>query len=73
MSLLGGFGEVYGTTIAIPAIAEKGYMDLLVEVSSPGGHSSVPPKHTVGPSNGTYGVLAHFIAFRALACLLGCL
>ncbi|KAF5344591.1 hypothetical protein D9758_013906 [Tetrapyrgos nigripes] len=42
----GGFGEVYGTTIATPAIAEKGYMDLLVEVASPGGHSSVPPRHT---------------------------
>ncbi|THU77310.1 carboxypeptidase S [Dendrothele bispora CBS 962.96] len=42
----GGFGEVYGSTIATPSIAEKGYMDLLVEVASPGGHSSVPPKHT---------------------------
>ncbi|THU99406.1 hypothetical protein K435DRAFT_855691 [Dendrothele bispora CBS 962.96] len=35
----GGFGEVYGSTIATPSIAEKGYMDLLVEVASPGGHS----------------------------------
>src|SRR5579863_9678032 len=33
--------------IAIPAIAEKGYMDVRVSVSTPGGHSSVPPPHTV--------------------------
>lgn len=35
--------------IATPGIAEKGYLDVRVEVTAPGGHSSVPPKHTVGP------------------------
>jgi Gly-Xaa carboxypeptidase len=33
--------------IAIPGIAEKGYVDVRVSVSTPGGHSSVPPPHTV--------------------------
>jgi len=31
----------------VPGIAEKGFLNVLVEVSSPGGHSSVPPRHTV--------------------------
>ena len=43
----GGFAEEYGGVIATPAIAEKGYIDVRVEVTSPGGHSSIPPKHTV--------------------------
>jgi hypothetical protein len=59
----GGWGEQYGRIVAIPAIAEKvrhcllfkhcglisrqGYLDVRVEVSTPGGHSSVPPPHTV--------------------------
>ena len=33
--------------MATPGIAEKGYIDVRVEVTSPGGHSSVPPQHTV--------------------------
>jgi len=42
----GGFAQRYGSVFATPGIAEKGYLDVLVEVTSPGGHSSVPPKHT---------------------------
>ncbi|KAF4583535.1 hypothetical protein EYR38_002287 [Pleurotus pulmonarius] len=41
-----GFGEKFGTTFAIPAIAEKGYLDVKIEVTTPGGHSSLPPAHT---------------------------
>ena len=43
----GGFANQFGGVVAIPAIAEKGYIDVRVEVTSPGGHSSVPPSHTV--------------------------
>ena len=32
---------------ARPAVAEKGYMDIRMDVLTPGGHSSTPPKHTV--------------------------
>ena len=45
---IGGFSEQYGGVFAVPAIGEKGYLDTRVEVSSPGGHSSIPPSHTVG-------------------------
>lgn len=42
-----GFSEQYGTVFAVPGVGEKGYIDVRVEVTSPGGHSSVPPPHTV--------------------------
>ncbi|KAJ7155550.1 hypothetical protein C8R43DRAFT_884619 [Mycena crocata] len=48
----GGFADIYGSVFATPAVAEKGYLDVHVEVTSPGGHSSVPPAHT------TIGILA---------------
>jgi len=32
---------------ALPSVAEKGYLDVHLTVSSPGGHSSIPPVHTV--------------------------
>ncbi|CAO1630644.1 unnamed protein product [Parajaminaea phylloscopi] len=35
-----------GVTWAGPGVSEKGYLDVRVVVSTPGGHSSVPPKHT---------------------------
>ncbi|KAH7339419.1 carboxypeptidase S [Rhizoctonia solani] len=35
-----------GVAIARPAVGEKGYMDVTIEVKTPGGHSSVPPAHT---------------------------
>ena len=43
------FGEIHGGNVvfAMPYTAEKGYFDLKVEVSTLGGHSSVPPRHTV--------------------------
>ncbi|KAL5531518.1 hypothetical protein ACEPAG_4395 [Sanghuangporus baumii] len=41
-----GFSEQHGATFAIPAIGEKGYFDVHVEVTTPGGHSSIPPPHT---------------------------
>jgi acetylornithine deacetylase/succinyl-diaminopimelate desuccinylase-like protein len=42
-----GFGDILGSVIAIPGIAEKGYADVRIDVASPGGHSSIPPAHTV--------------------------
>src|SRR6266702_2737020 len=50
ISLVGGFAEVGGSVLAVPGIAEKGYIDVMVTVSTAGGHSSVPPPHTVGSS-----------------------
>ncbi|KAJ6518628.1 hypothetical protein C8R45DRAFT_1011 [Mycena sanguinolenta] len=51
----GGFTDRYGTVFATPSVAEKGYLDVHVEVTSPGGHSSVPPTHT------TIGILAKMV------------
>ncbi|KAE9391318.1 carboxypeptidase S [Gymnopus androsaceus JB14] len=51
----GGFSEKYGITFATPGVAEKGYLDLQVDVASPGGHSSVPPSHT------TIGILSRLL------------
>ncbi|KDQ61780.1 hypothetical protein JAAARDRAFT_204220 [Jaapia argillacea MUCL 33604] len=42
----GGFSEQFGGVFAVPGVAEKGYLDVRVEVTSPGGHSSIPPPHT---------------------------
>ncbi|CAL1715350.1 unnamed protein product [Somion occarium] len=42
--------------IATPAVAEKGHFDLRMSISTPGGHSSVPPEHT------SIGILAALIA-----------
>ncbi|KAH9970444.1 hypothetical protein BJV74DRAFT_879845 [Russula compacta] len=42
----GGFIDVAGSVVAIAGVAEKGYMDATLTVSTPGGHSSVPPPHT---------------------------
>ncbi|KAG8683468.1 hypothetical protein FRC11_013533, partial [Ceratobasidium sp. 423] len=46
---------VDGISVAQPAIAEKGYLDVRVEVATPGGHSSVPPEHT------SIGILASLL------------
>ena len=45
----GGMVEEFGAVFAGPAIGEKGYIDTRIEVTTPGGHSSVPPanRHTV--------------------------
>ena len=42
-----GFLETYGSVTALPSVTEKGYLDIRLTVSSPGGHSSIPPVHTV--------------------------
>ncbi|KAG2125028.1 hypothetical protein DEU56DRAFT_825962 [Suillus clintonianus] len=42
----GGYSDESGTIFATPAVAEKGYLDVRVDVLTPGGHSSRPPKHT---------------------------
>lgn len=45
----GGMGlESFGDDIlyALPGVSEKGSLDLVLHISVPGGHSSVPPEHT---------------------------
>jgi Gly-Xaa carboxypeptidase len=44
--------EMFGAVFAAPAISEKGYIDIRIEVTTPGGHSSIPPAshHTVSHS-----------------------
>ncbi|KAL4073057.1 hypothetical protein V8B97DRAFT_1869576 [Scleroderma yunnanense] len=49
------YQEQFGRVIASPAIAERGYMDVRVEVNTPGGHSSLPPPHT------SIGILAQLL------------
>jgi Gly-Xaa carboxypeptidase len=50
MSLLvdegSGISTTWGRTFGLPAVAEKGKFNLNMTVSTLGGHSSVPPKHT---------------------------
>ncbi|KAF2402107.1 carboxypeptidase S [Trichodelitschia bisporula] len=41
-----GFVQKWGTTLALPGIAEKGYLDVQIVVRTLGGHSSIPPAHT---------------------------
>ncbi|KAF5351538.1 hypothetical protein D9758_007214 [Tetrapyrgos nigripes] len=50
-----GFSDIYGTSFALPGIAEKGGIDVRIDVASPGGHSSVPPPHT------TIGMLSKLV------------
>ncbi|OAX43951.1 hypothetical protein K503DRAFT_795880, partial [Rhizopogon vinicolor AM-OR11-026] len=38
--------KIYDRVIAVPAIGEKGSLNVRVKVTSPGGHSSLPPSHT---------------------------
>ncbi|CAI7672986.1 unnamed protein product [Penicillium bialowiezense] len=42
-SLGGESGEVL---YALPAVGEKGSLDLIIDIAVPGGHSSIPPAHT---------------------------
>lgn len=41
-----GIVDIYGQQFAVPAVGEKGYLDVEVRVETAGGHSSVPPEHT---------------------------
>ncbi|ETI27772.1 hypothetical protein G647_00221 [Cladophialophora carrionii CBS 160.54] len=43
---IAGIEKRFGTDFALPATAEKGYVDVTVTVNVPGGHSSTPPDHT---------------------------
>jgi len=49
------FSTVWGKTMALPGVGEKGYTDVHVTVRMPGGHSSIPPDHT------SIGVLSELI------------
>ncbi|KAI0352325.1 carboxypeptidase S [Trametes cingulata] len=44
----GAYGTPYGDDVvfAVPSLNEKGYLDVRIELTAQGGHSSVPPKHT---------------------------
>lgn len=41
-----GIREVDGVMIAAPGTGEKGFINLIFDIHTPGGHSSVPPDHT---------------------------
>ncbi|KAI0131947.1 vacuolar carboxypeptidase-like protein Cps1 [Xylariales sp. AK1849] len=41
----GGTTDLWGSLFALPAVTEKGYVDVEVIVRMPGGHSSIPPPH----------------------------
>ncbi|CAK7893929.1 carboxypeptidase S [[Candida] anglica] len=47
-----------GQIVAVPGTGEKGYLDVKVNLKTPGGHSSVPPDHT---SIGLMSELAYLI------------
>ncbi|KAG0709282.1 hypothetical protein DFH29DRAFT_1074996 [Suillus ampliporus] len=51
-----GYSEVYGRVIAVPGIGEKGYLNVQIKVTSPGGHSSLPPPRT------SIGMLAELLS-----------
>ncbi|GBE85034.1 Carboxypeptidase S [Sparassis crispa] len=51
----GGYSEENGVMIASPSVAEKGKFDVHMEITTPGGHSSIPPPHT------SIGILAALI------------
>ncbi|KAI6113379.1 hypothetical protein EV401DRAFT_1984179, partial [Pisolithus croceorrhizus] len=46
-AMFAGYGDQYGRIVAMPGVAEKGFINVRIEVSTPGGHSSLPPPHTV--------------------------
>lgn len=41
-----GFKKIAGRAFAIPSTGEKGYLDGRIGLTTPGGHSSIPPDHT---------------------------
>lgn len=50
-----GIVKQFGQTFAIPQAGEKGYFDAELTIHVPGGHSSIPPRHT------SIGILADAI------------
>ncbi|EEB87848.1 hypothetical protein MPER_14638, partial [Moniliophthora perniciosa FA553] len=54
-----GYGENSADSVifALPGISEKGYIDVKIEVLTPGGHSSVPPAHTYNQSIGLLSMI----------------
>ncbi|KEQ71631.1 vacuolar carboxypeptidase Cps1 [Aureobasidium namibiae CBS 147.97] len=52
----GGMRKVDDVMYALPAIAEKGFLDIVLTLNTPGGHSSAPPKHT------NIGIMSRLIA-----------
>ncbi|KAI0534912.1 peptidase family M20/M25/M40 [Xylaria digitata] len=42
----GGIADSWGSTFALPGVAEKGAIDVEIIVRMPGGHSSIPPAHS---------------------------
>jgi len=51
-----GVAQIEGKYFALPSVAEKGHLDIFVELTTPGGHSSVPPDHT------SIGIMSRLIA-----------
>ncbi|CAX42052.1 carboxypeptidase S, putative [Candida dubliniensis CD36] len=41
-----GYQEVEGLKLVLPATGEKGHLNSVIDLFTPGGHSSVPPRHT---------------------------
>ncbi|KGU26039.1 Gly-Xaa carboxypeptidase [Candida albicans P34048] len=41
-----GYQEIEGVKLVLPATGEKGHLNSVIDLFTPGGHSSVPPKHT---------------------------
>lgn len=51
-----GYVEDHGQKFVLPATGEKGHLNSMIDIFTPGGHSSVPPKHT------SIGLLAKLVS-----------
>ncbi|KAL6451957.1 CPS1 Carboxypeptidase S [Candida maltosa Xu316] len=51
-----GYREIEGVKFILPDTGEKGHLNSVIELFTPGGHSSVPPKHT------SIGIMAQLIS-----------
>ena len=69
MGTAGGFAQEYDGIVATPGIAEKGYIDVRLDVTSPGGHSSVPPSHTVSQLSAACSMLLLNNTFQTIGIL----
>ncbi|KAJ3833346.1 carboxypeptidase S [Lentinula raphanica] len=67
----GDISEHYGTIFATPGVTEKGYLDLRIEVSSPGGHSSIPPEHTLENNPVPAEISTDSVYYLTLQCYAG--